>query len=138
MIVPGIIALIVIPNMGSTEDPNSRTTTLPLLMNEYLPNGMLGLAITGLMASFMAVCRQRLGLQHRRHDDLEPYIRPGESDDWYVRFGRLATIGGLVVAMGTALIASTYDNLMNYVQALFSTSTRRCSPSSSSACSGSG
>ena len=35
-------------------------------------------------------------------------------------FGRGATIAGLVVAMGTALIASTYDNLMNYVQALFS------------------
>ena len=37
-----------------------------------------------------------------------------------MRFGRVATIAGLVVAMGTALIASTYDNLMNYVQALFS------------------
>ena len=37
-----------------------------------------------------------------------------------MRFGRIATIGGIVVAMGTALIASTYDNLMNYVQALFS------------------
>jgi solute:Na+ symporter, SSS family len=47
-------------------------------------------------------------------------VRQGESDEWYVRFGRGATIAGLVVAMGTALIASTYDNLMNYVQALFS------------------
>jgi SSS family solute:Na+ symporter len=51
---------------------------------------------------------------------MEPYVRQGESDEWYVRFGRGATIAGLVVAMGTALIASTYDNLMNYVQALFS------------------
>ena len=31
-----------------------------------------------------------------------------------------ATIAGITVAMGTALIASTYDNLMNYLQALFS------------------
>jgi SSS family solute:Na+ symporter len=30
------------------------------------------------------------------------------------------TIGGVVVAIGTALIASTYSNLMNYLQALFS------------------
>ena len=51
---------------------------------------------------------------------MQPYIRLGESDQWYVNFGRIGTIGGLVVAMGTALIASTYDNLMNYVQALFS------------------
>jgi solute:Na+ symporter, SSS family len=71
-------------------------------------------------------------------DLMEPYIRPGESDEWYVRFGRLATIGGLVVAMGTALIASTYDNLMNYVQALFSIFNAPLFAVSSSACSGSG
>ena len=28
--------------------------SIPLLMNKYLPNGMLGIALTGLMASFMA------------------------------------------------------------------------------------
>src|SRR3954449_1194591 len=46
MVLPGIIALIVIPNMGSTSDPNlAFNNALPLLMNKYLPNGMLGLAI---------------------------------------------------------------------------------------------
>src|SRR6188768_658595 len=41
MIVPGIIALVVIPNMGSTSDPNlAFNNALPLLMNQYLPNGM--------------------------------------------------------------------------------------------------
>jgi hypothetical protein len=40
--------------------------------------------------------------------------------------------------MGTALIASTYDNLMNYVQALFSIFKRAAvRRRSSSACSGS-
>ena len=37
-----------------------------------------------------------------------------------MRFGRIATVGGIVVGIGTALIASGYDNLMNYLQALFS------------------
>jgi SSS family solute:Na+ symporter len=123
MILPGIIALIVIPHMGSTSDPNlAFNNALPLLMNKYLPNGMLGLAITGLMASFMAGVAANVSAFNTvvTTDIIEPYVRPGQSDDWYVRFGRFATIGGLVVAMGTALIASTYDNLMNYVQALFS------------------
>jgi SSS family solute:Na+ symporter len=113
----------VIPNMGSADDPNlAFNNALPLLMNEYLPNGMLGLAITGLMASFMAGVAANVSAFNTviTTDLMEPYVRPGESDDWYVRFGRIATVGGLVVAMGTALIASTYDNLMNYVQALFS------------------
>jgi SSS family solute:Na+ symporter len=123
MILPGMIALVVIPKMGSTSDPNlAFNNALPLLMNKYLPNGMLGLAITGLMASFMAGVAANVSAFNTvvTTDLMQPYIRPGESDDWYVRFGRFATIGGLVIAMGTALIASTYDNLMNYVQALFS------------------
>jgi SSS family solute:Na+ symporter len=123
MILPGMIALVVIPKMGSTSDPNlAFNNALPLLMNKYLPNGMLGLAITGLMASFMAGVAANVSAFNTvvTTDLMEPYIRPGESDEWYVRFGRFATIGGLVIAMGTALIASTYDNLMNYVQALFS------------------
>jgi solute:Na+ symporter, SSS family len=123
MIVPGMIALVVIPKMGSTSDPNlAFNNALPLLMNKYLPNGMLGLAITGLMASFMAGVAANVSAFNTvvTTDLMQPYIRPGESDEWYVNFGRIATIGGLVVAMGTALIASTYDNLMNYVQALFS------------------
>jgi SSS family solute:Na+ symporter len=37
-----------------------------------------------------------------------------------VRFGRIATVGGIAISIFTALIASTYDNLMNYLQALFS------------------
>jgi SSS family solute:Na+ symporter len=123
MILPGMIALVVIPHMGSTSDPNlAFNNALPLLMNKYLPNGMLGLAITGLMASFMAGVAANVSAFNTvvTTDLMQPYIRPGESDEWYVNFGRIATIGGLVVAMGTALIASTYDNLMNYVQALFS------------------
>src|SRR5215218_2571609 len=123
MIVPGMIALVVIPNMGSTDDPNlAFNNALPLLINQYLPNGMLGLAITGLMASFMAGVAANVSAFNTvvTTDIMEPYVKPGQSDDWYVQFGRFATIAGLVVAMGTALIASTYDNLMNYVQALFS------------------
>jgi SSS family solute:Na+ symporter len=109
--------------MGSADDPNlAYNNALPLLMNEYLPNGMLGLAITGLMASFMAGVAANVSAFNTvvTTDIWEPYVKPGQSDEWYVRFGRIATISGLVVAMGTALIASTYDNLMNYVQALFS------------------
>src|SRR5436189_170168 len=53
MIVPGLIALVVIPKMGTTDELQFNNA-VPLLMNRYLPNGMLGIAITGLMASFMA------------------------------------------------------------------------------------
>src|SRR4051812_30265710 len=53
MILPGMIALVVVKGLGTTDELQFNNS-IPLLMNQYLPNGMLGIAITGLMASFMA------------------------------------------------------------------------------------
>src|SRR5215218_8549380 len=121
MILPGMIALMVIKGLGST-DELQYNNSIPLLMNKYLPNGMLGIALTGLMASFMAGVAANVSAFNTvvTTDLVEPYFKPGQPDEWYVRFGRIATIGGIVISILTALIASTYDNLMNYLQALFS------------------
>jgi solute:Na+ symporter, SSS family len=121
MILPGLIALVVIPKLGST-DNLQYNNAIPLLMNKYLPNGMLGIALTGLMASFMAGVAANVSAFNTvvTTDIVEPYLKPGQSDDWYVNFGRFATVGGIGVSIFTALIASTYSNLMNYLQALFS------------------
>jgi len=122
MILPGMIALVAIPGLGSDQPNMEYNNAIPLLMNEYLPNGMLGIALTGLMASFMAGVAANVSAFNTvvTTDLVEPYLKPNMPDDWYVNFGRVATIGGIAVSILTALIASTYDNLMNYLQALFS------------------
>jgi SSS family solute:Na+ symporter len=122
MIVPGMIALVVIPGLGSSQPNMEYNNAIPLLMNKYLPNGMLGIALTGLMASFMAGVAANVSAFNTviTTDLVQPYIKKGMPDDWYVSFGRYATIGGITVSIFTAIIASTYDNLMNYLQALFS------------------
>jgi len=122
MIVPGMIALVVIPGLGSDQPNMEFNNAIPLLMNKYLPNGMLGIALTGLMASFMAGVAANVSAFNTvvTTDLVQPYIKRDKPDDWYVTFGRYATIGGIGVSIFTALIASTYNNLMNYLQALFS------------------
>jgi SSS family solute:Na+ symporter len=122
MILPGLIALVVIKGLGSNAPNMEYNNAIPLLMNKYLPNGMLGIALTGLMASFMAGVAANVSAFNTvvTTDIVEPYLRPGQSDEWYVNFGRVATIAGIGVSIFTALIASTYSNLMNYLQALFS------------------
>src|SRR3954469_9288151 len=121
MILPGMIALVVIPKLGTTDELQFNNS-IPLLMNKYLPNGMLGIALTGLMASFMAGVAANVSAFNTvvTTDLVEPYFRPGQPDEWYVRFGRIATVGGIAISIFTALIASSYSNLMNYLQALFS------------------
>jgi SSS family solute:Na+ symporter len=122
MILPGLIALVVIKGLGSNAPNMEYNNAIPLLMNKYLPNGMLGIALTGLMASFMAGVAANVSAFNTvvTTDIVEPYLRPGQSDEWYINFGRIATIAGIGVSIFTALIASTYSNLMNYLQALFS------------------
>ena len=122
LILPGMIALVVIPGLGGEDANKQYNNAIPLLVDHYLPNGMLGIALTGLMASFMAGVAANVSAFNTvvTTDIVEPYLKRDQPDEWYVRFGRIATIVGIFVSIGTALIASTYDNLMNYLQALFS------------------
>jgi SSS family solute:Na+ symporter len=122
MVLPGMIALVVIKGLGGDNPDLQYNNSIPLLMNEYLPNGMLGLAITGLMASFMAGVAANISAFNTvvTTDIVEPYIQRDRPDEHYVRVGRFVTVGGILVSISTALIASAYDNLMNYIQVLFS------------------
>jgi solute:Na+ symporter, SSS family len=54
------------------------------------------------------------------YDLWEPYVQKDRDDHYYVRFGRIATVCGIVIGIGTALIASGYNNIMDYIQTLFS------------------
>ena len=90
-------------------------------MNEFLPNGMLGVALAGLLAAFMAGVAANVSAFNTvvTYDLWEPYVRSGKSDEYYLNFGRIATVTGIVVGIGTALIASGYNNIMDYIQLLF-------------------
>ena len=94
---------------------------LLLLMRDVLPNGLLGLAIAGLLAAFMAGMAANISAFNTvfSYDLWQRYIRKDHSDDYYLRIGRLATVGATVIAIFTAQIAMGYDNVMNYLQTLF-------------------
>ena len=121
-IIPGLVALAVIPGLGGDDPDKQYNNAIPLLMNEYLPNGMLGIALAGLLAAFMAGVAANVSAFNTvvTYDLWEPYVRSGRSDEYYIRFGRIATVTGILIGIGTALIASGYDNIMDYIQLLFS------------------
>ncbi|ONI83401.1 Na+/galactose cotransporter [Saccharothrix sp. ALI-22-I] len=127
IIIPGVIAALIVPEMAALKagDDSSGVVynnALPALIGELLPNGMLGIAITGLLASFMAGVAANVSSFNTvfTYDLWQDYIRKDRPDEYYLRVGRLATIGGTVVAIGTAFLAAGYGNIMDYIQALFS------------------
>jgi SSS family solute:Na+ symporter len=122
-IIPGLVALVSVKGLGQSSDPALQyNNAIPLLIARYLPEGMLGIAITGLMAAFMAGVAANVTSFNTvfTYDLWQSYVRKDRDSAYYVRIGRIATIGGLAVSVLTAFIAKGYSNIMNYVQLLFS------------------
>jgi SSS family solute:Na+ symporter len=126
VIIPGMIAAVAVPEMQQFKANGSGSVdyndALLLLMRDLLPNGMLGLAITGLLASFMAGMAANLSSFNTvmSYDLIQRYLIKDRPDDFYLRTGRWVTVVGTLIAIGTAAIASGYSNLMDYLQQLFS------------------
>jgi SSS family solute:Na+ symporter len=125
VVVPGVIAAIIVPELASFKAGHGGDVkyndAILLLMRDLLPNGMLGVAIAGLMASFMAGMAANISAFNTvlSYDIWQQYIVKDRDDAYYLWIGRVATVAATVIAIGTAGIASQYDNLMNYLQVLF-------------------
>jgi solute:Na+ symporter, SSS family len=121
IILPGMAAVTLIPNLGK-EGGLAYNQALPALMEKYLPQGVLGVAITGLVAAFMAGMAANVSSFNAvfTYDLWQDYIRPGRPDRYYLAVGRWATVGGVVIGIGTAFFAASFSNISNYFQVLFS------------------
>ncbi len=121
-ILPGLIALVVVHGLGKTNPSLQYNAAIPLLIGKYLPEGMLGLAITGLLAAFMAGVAANVTAFNTvvTYDLWQSYVVKDRDPAYYIRVGRIATFLGLLVSIATAFIAKGNTNIMNYVQALFS------------------
>ena len=125
VIIPGMIAGVLVTEVvdaKSTGSPFEYNDAILMLMRDVLPNGLLGVAITGLLASFMAGMAANISAFNTVFtvDLYERYLKPDESDDKYLQVGKYSTFAASVIAIFTALIASQYENLMDYLQQLFS------------------
>jgi SSS family solute:Na+ symporter len=120
-VLPGMAAVLLLPGIG-TEGGLQYNQVIPGLMEKYLPQGVLGVAVTGLLAAFMAGMAANVSSFNAvfTYDIWQDYLKPGRSDRYYLIVGRLVTVGGVLLAIATALIASSFSNIQNYLQTLFS------------------
>jgi SSS family solute:Na+ symporter len=121
IVIPGMAAVLLIPGIGEGGGL-AYNYAIPALMNKYLPTGVLGVAITGLLAAFMAGMAANVSSFNAvwTYDIWQNYIRPGRPDSYYLRVGRYTTVAGVFVGILTAFIAAGYNNIAAYLQTLFS------------------
>jgi SSS family solute:Na+ symporter len=126
IIIPGMIAAVLIPGIESLKKglPSDVTynDAVPLLLRELLPNGFLGVALAGLLAAFMAGMAANVSSFNTvfTYDLWQDWLRPGKDDAHYLKVGRIVTVVGTALAIGTAFIAAGFSNIMDYIQTLFS------------------
>ncbi|MGN6132165.1 MAG: sodium:solute symporter family protein [Nocardioidaceae bacterium] len=124
VVFPGMVAAVLVNEIakpkaaGGSPDYNN---ALLYLMRDLLPNGMLGVAVAGLLASFMAGMAANISAFNTvfSYDLWQTYVVKDRHDGYYTVVGRWATVAATVVAIGTATFAASYNNIMNYLQTLF-------------------
>ncbi|BBZ27396.1 sodium:solute symporter [Mycolicibacterium madagascariense] len=125
VVVPGMIAAASIGDMMKLKSTGAGDVTyndaMLLMIRDILPNGLLGVAIAGLIASFMAGMAANISAFNSvfSYDIWQQYVVKDRSDDYYIAVGRFATVAATLLAIFTALIASGYSNIMDYLQTLF-------------------
>jgi SSS family solute:Na+ symporter len=94
----------------------------PNLLLHYFPTGILGLGLTALLASFMSGMAGNVTAFNTvfTYDLYQSYIRKGASDKHYLAVGRWATVGGILLSIGTAFAVISFNNILDILQLVFS------------------
>jgi SSS family solute:Na+ symporter len=100
---------------------NDYDTVIVSLIGRYCPSGLLGLALTALLASFMSGMAGNVTAFNTvwTYDLYQAYIAPKKSDAHYMWMGRMVTVVGILLSIGAAYIASQYNNAMDIIQLVF-------------------
>ncbi len=122
-IAPGLIVLSVIPGLGHGGGfENSYNMAIPYAMAHFFPTGLLGVGLTALMASFMSGMAGNVTAFNTvwTYDIYRSYIKRDAPDIHYLWMGRIVTVAGIILSVGTAYLTMHFASIMDYVQTLFS------------------
>jgi SSS family solute:Na+ symporter len=91
------------------------------LVKKYCPPGLLGLALTALLASFMSGMAGNVTAFNTvwTYDLYQAYLAPNKPDQHYFRMGQSITVVGILLSIACAYFANHYSNAMDVVQLVF-------------------
>ena len=91
------------------------------LVKKYCPTGLLGLALTGLLASFMSGMAGNVTAFNTiwTYNIYQAHLAPNKSDEHYAWMGRFITVVGILISIACAYVAQMFDNIMDFIQLVF-------------------
>jgi SSS family solute:Na+ symporter len=95
---------------------------IPNMLLHFFPAGMLGLGLTALLASFMSGMAGNVTAFNSvwTYDIYQSYIHRNGTDQHYLWMGRMATIGGILLSVGAAYLVTSFNNILDALQLVFS------------------
>jgi len=100
---------------------NDYNSVILSLLKKYCPPGLLGLALTALLASFMSGMAGNVTAFNTiwTYDLYQAYFMPNKSDAHYFWMGKFITVVGIVLSIFCAYFAKQYNNAMDIIQLVF-------------------
>lgn len=91
------------------------------LVKKYCPPGLLGIALTALLASFMSGMAGNVTAFNTvwTYDLYQAYLVRDRSDRHYFWAGKITTVVGILLSILAAYFASMYNNAMDIIQLVF-------------------
>lgn len=95
---------------------------LPSLIAHYYPEGLLGVGLTALLASFMSGMAGNVTAFNTiwTFDIYQPYFVKNASDRHYLWVGKATTVIGIALSIGVAYLAAGFNNINDFLQVVFS------------------
>jgi SSS family solute:Na+ symporter len=127
IIFPGMIAIALAESGSGFALPKMAdgswdyTMVIPAMLAHYFPPGVLGLGLTALMASFMSGMAGNVTAFNTvwTYDIYQSYVRKDASDEHLLWVGRMTTVFGILASLGTAYLATQFNNIMDFLQLVF-------------------
>jgi SSS family solute:Na+ symporter len=107
--------------LQDTVAENDYDSIILSLVKRYCPSGLLGLALTALLASFMSGMAGNVTAFNTvwTYDLYQAYLAPNRTDRHYFLMGQSITVVCILLSIACAYFASHYSNAMDIVQLVF-------------------
>ena len=106
-----LLGLTIITNITDTEQ------VMPVVLQEFLPKGIRGIVIAGLLAAFMSTFSSTVnsGASFIVRDIWQPYFRPQAGDKESVRFSYLATFFVVLIGVIIGMLVDSIAQIWNWM-----------------------